>query len=62
MNTIFSLSFYLSIELTKLEEDEHPPAVISISYGACYDLSASPENEKQLVEICKHVRKIDWYC
>jgi len=47
----------LILQLTKLEEEENPPAVISISYGNCYDIGVDGDKVeiKNFIEICKHI-------
>jgi len=44
----------LIIQLTTLEEQENLPAVISISYGGCYD-TTDAEVVLNLIEICNHI-------
>jgi hypothetical protein len=47
-------------ELTKLEDDDNAPSVVSISYGDCY----SEEDDEQVslsIEICNTVRDLTLY-
>jgi hypothetical protein len=47
-------------ELTKLEDDDNAPSVVSISYGSCID-EEDEELVKLSIEICKRVRHLTLY-
>jgi len=54
INTLIPQYEDLIIQLTALDEQDDLPAVISISYGTCYNTN-DPEVARNLVEICNHI-------